>query len=382
MTKKTLLDGNASAAWGARLSRVQVVPNFPITPQTEIIETIAKWISDGVFKTEFLRAESEHSVMSAAVAASATGARVFTASSSQGLLLMHEVLYIASGMRLPIVMVNVSRGLSAPITLWPDHNDILDQRDSGWLMFFSETNQEVLDSVIMLYKICESRNVLLPAFINMDGFYQSYTREPVVIPDQKKVDKFLPPRKAKVVLDPEKPMAQGVGVMEEYPYFREQVHLAHKNALKVIEEVSKDWGKMFGRKYDLVESYMMDDADACLISIGANTTIAKAAVKKMRDEGKKIGLLRIRVFRPFPKDLLRKLVENVKAVGVIDQNVAPGSGGILFHEIRSALYGKGISISNFICALGGRPISINEYTQFANYVLRSADTKESKIFFQ
>jgi pyruvate ferredoxin oxidoreductase alpha subunit len=177
MARKTLLDGNAAAAWGARLSKVQVVPNFPVTPQTEIIETLAEWSVRGLWRGRFLPVESEHSVLSAAVAASATGARVFTGSSSQGLMLMHEIMYVASGMRLPIVMMNVSRALSAPITLWPDHNDFLDQRDSGWLMFACERNQEVLDTVIQAFRISEDVNVMLPSLINLDGFILSYTRE-------------------------------------------------------------------------------------------------------------------------------------------------------------------------------------------------------------
>ena len=185
------MDGNEAGAWAARLAKVKVVPNFPVTPQTELIETLAKWKVDGLFKGDFLDVESEHSVGSAAIASSATGVRTFTASSSQGLLLMHEVLYVASGMRLPIVMINVSRGLSAPITLWDDHNDILDQRDSGWMIFFTENNQEVIDLTLQAFKIAENHKVLLPCFVNLDGFVLSYTREPVQIPNQKAVDKSL-----------------------------------------------------------------------------------------------------------------------------------------------------------------------------------------------
>ncbi len=320
--------------------------------------------------------------MSAAVSSQATGARTFTGSSSQGTLLMHEVIYIASGLRLPIVMVNVSRALSAPITLWPDHNDILDQRDAGWLMFFCETNQEVLDSVIMAYKICEDTRVMLPAFINMEGFFLSFTREPVIIPDQAKVDKFLPSYKPKVFLDPKKPMAEGIGVMTDYPYFRQQVHLAQKNALNVIDEVQKDFANMFKRKYDIIESFMMDDAESALIILGSNSTIAKAAIRNMRKKGKKIGLLRIRVFRPFPWDELKKLTKGLKSIGVIDQNLAPGSGGIVFNEVRSALHEMTCPISDFIISLGGKPIAVREFEEFGNFVIGSAKTGEAKVFFQ
>ncbi|MEM5812431.1 MAG: pyruvate synthase, partial [Candidatus Aenigmatarchaeota archaeon] len=302
---KTLLDGNSAAAWGGRLSRVQVVPNFPVTPQTELIEKFAEWKAKGEWKGEFLPVESEHSVLSAAIAASAAGARVFTGSSSQGLMLMHEMVYVASGMRVPVVMINVSRGLSAPITLWPDHNDILDQRDSGWLIFFCENNQEVLDTVIQSYKICEDVRVMLPAFINMEGFVLSYTREPTEIPEQKKVDRFLPKYRPKVLIDIEKPMALGIGVMKEYPYFRSQAYLAQKNAVGVIEEVHKEWFKRFGREYGLIEKFMIDGAKAALVIMGSNSTIAKAAIKSLRSKGFPIGLLRIRVYRPFPKEEIR-----------------------------------------------------------------------------
>jgi pyruvate ferredoxin oxidoreductase alpha subunit len=382
MPRKTLMDGNAAAAWGARLSKVQVVPNFPVTPQTEIIETLADWSTKGLWKGRFLPVESEHSVLSAAVASSATGARVFTGSSSQGLLLMHEIMYVASGMRLPIVMMNVSRGLSAPITLWPDHNDFLDQRDAGWLMFACERNQEVLDTVIQAFKISEDVNVLLPSLINLDGFILSYTREPTEIPDQKRVDSFLPKFRPRVYLDPRKPMALGIGVMKEYSYFRSQAHLAQKNALKIIKEVQDSFGRRFGRRYKIVEPYMMDDARAALVTMGANTTIARAAVKALRARGKRIGLLRLRLFRPFPEEELREALSGLDAIGVVDQNLAPGRGGIAYPEVKAALYGQRIPISSFIISLGGKHISRQEFERIGEEVLESARTRRPKVMWQ
>jgi pyruvate ferredoxin oxidoreductase alpha subunit len=382
MPRKTLMDGNAAAAWGARLSKVQVVPNFPVTPQTEIIETLADWSTKGLWKGRFLPVESEHSVLSAAVASSATGARVFTGSSSQGLLLMHEIMYVASGMRLPIVMMNVSRGLSAPITLWPDHNDFLDQRDAGWLMFACERNQEVLDTVIQAFKISEDVNVLLPSLINLDGFILSYTREPTEIPDQKRVDSFLPKFRPRVYLDPRKPMALGIGVMKEYSYFRSQAHLAQKNALRIIKEVQDSFGRRFGRRYKIVEPYMMDDARAALVTMGANTTIARAAVKALRARGKRIGLLRLRLFRPFPEEELREALSGLDAIGVVDQNLAPGRGGIAYPEVKAALYGQRIPISSFIISLGGKHISRQEFERIGEEVLESARTRRPKVMWQ
>jgi pyruvate ferredoxin oxidoreductase alpha subunit len=380
--KPALLDGNSAAAWGGRLSRAQVVPNFPVTPQTELIEKFAEWKSRGEWTGEFLPVESEHSVLAAAIAASATGTRVFSGSSSQGLMLMHEMVYVASGMRVPVVMINVSRALSAPITLWPDHNDILGQRDSGWLIFFCESNQEVLDTVIQAYRICEDERVLLPAFVNMEGFVLSYTREPTFIPEQKAVDKFLPKFKPKALLDPKKPMAMGVGVMKEYPYFRNQAYLGQRNALDVIQEVHEEWEKRFGRKYGLVEEFMMDGAQACLVSMGANSSIAKSAVKNLRAKGVPIGLLRLRVYRPFPKEQIRESLKEVEAVGMIDQNLSPGYGGIVYPEIRDCLYDRKVPVSDFIAGLGGRHISQQELEQFGMEVLKSVNTKKEVVLWQ
>ncbi len=379
---KTLLDGNASAAWGARLAGTQVVPNFPVTPQTELIETLARWKSEGKWMGEFVPVESEHSVLSAAIASAATGARTFTGTSSQGLLLMHEMIYVASGMRVPLVMINVSRGLSAPITLWPDHNGVLDNRDAGWIIFMCERNQEILDTVIQAYKVCEHPDVLLPAMVNMEGFILSYTREPVEIPSETKVRRFLPKYRPKFLLDPKKPMALGVGVMREYPYFRSQVYMAHRNALKVIEQVQKDWARAFGRRYSLVEPFMMKGAKAALVSMGANSTIARAAVKSLREQDYKIGLLRIRVYRPFPEDSIRTHLSGMKAVGVLDQNLSPGYGGIVYPEIKACLQGRNIPVSDYIMGLGGRHVSRKEIEEFGRRVLRSAETGKSHIMWQ
>ncbi len=382
MPNKTLMDGNAAAAWGARLSRVQVVPNFPVTPQTEIIETLAGWSASRKWRGRFLPVESEHSVLSAAVASSATGARVFTGSSSQGLELMHEVMYIASGMRLPIVMMNVARALSAPITLWPDHNDFLDQRDAGWLMFACERNQEVLDTVIQAFRVSEDTRVMLPSLINLDGFILSYTREPTAIPEQKKVDRFLPRYKPKVYLDPKNPMALGIGVMKEYSYFRSQCHLAQKNALSVIRDAQTQFGRKFGRRYSLVEPYMMEGAKAAIVTMGANTTIARSAVKALRKRGKKIGLLRLRLIRPFPEAEIRKALSGLDAVGVVDQNLAPGRGGIMHPEIKAALYDTRIPVSSFIISLGGKHISGKEFETICEKTLATARTKKPVTMWQ
>ncbi|MBU0898677.1 MAG: hypothetical protein KKB03_00740 [Nanoarchaeota archaeon] len=378
---KLVLDGNVAAAWGARLARAQVVPNFPVTPQTEIIETLAEWKAKNLWKGEFLPMESEHSVMSAAVASSASGARTFTATSSQGLLLMHEILYVASGMRLPIVMANVSRALSSPINIWCDHNDILDQRDSGWMIFFCENNQEVIDHVIQGFKIGENINVLLPTIVNMDGFTSSYTREPIELPDQKKVNSFLPKFNPKVRLDPKKPMALGAAVIKEYSYFRSQIRKAHKNALGVIKDVHNEWNSKFKRDYKLAEPFMMSGAKVALVTMGSNTTIAKAAIKKLRSKGKKVGLVKLRLFRPFPESEIKKLLSSAEAVCVVDQNISPGSGGIVYPEIKSLLCDRRIPVSNYIAGIGGAYVTENDFEGVIDETFKSIKTKKGKIWW-
>lgn len=373
---KDLLDGNKSAAWGAKLARVDYVPCYPITPQTEIIETIAQWKADGDFKGIFEQVDSEHSVMSAALGSAATGARTFTASSSQGLLLMHEILPNVSGMRLPMVFVNVSRGLAAPLTLWCDHNDMFAMRDAGWIIVVCETNQEVLDSVIMGYKISENNKVLLPVFVNMDGFVHSFTREEVIIPDQKMVDKFIPKTDLEVKLDINNPKTLGIVAIEGYMEFRAQVHKAMLDSAAHIDKVHKEWKKLTGREYGFFEDYKMKGAEEVIVILGANTTIAKSAVDKLRSKGRKVGLLRVRVLRPLNEELLRKMLKNVKKIGVIDQNIAPGSSGILFPEIKSALFGMNTKVSNYVVGLGGKPVEDKDFIEIFDDIKKGKEVRK------
>jgi pyruvate ferredoxin oxidoreductase alpha subunit len=365
--KKELMDGNEAAAWGARLSKVKVIPNFPITPQTEIIEKLAEWKAKKEWNGEFVSMESEHSVLSAAIASEATGVRTFTASSSQGLMLMHEMHYVASGMRQPLVMVNCSRGLAAPITLWPDQNDIFALRDSGWIMLFAKNNQEVLDSIIQSYKIAEDRNVLLPVIVNMEGFILSFTSEPTIIPDQSKVDKFLPKYVPKTFLDPKKPMSLGVPAMEGYMYYRSQVHKAQLNSIKTIRKVGKEFKKSFGRSYDLIEKYKTNDAKIIFVSVGSLSTTIQAAVDSLRKKGIRAGLLRIRCLRPFPKGDVIKVLRN-KKIAVIDNNISPGMGGILYSELSGVLDNK--NISSFIVSLGGKHIGRKDFELIARKAIK------------
>ncbi len=362
-----LMTGNIAAAWGARLAEVDYIPSFPITPQTEIVEALSEWCDQGTLAARFVTMDSEHSMMTAAGAAAATGARVFTATSSQGLLYAFEVLYTVAGWRVPLVLVNVSRALASPITLEPDHNDVLAARDSGFLQIHAETCQEVLDSILMAYRIGEDPRVCLPVMVNLDGFYLSFTREPVSRPDLEQVRAFLPPfRPAHLGFKASAPHAQGVAVLggAPYSYFRHQMHLASRNALQVHDEVAADFARLFGRQYGLVEAYRMEDAEDVLIMSNAFATKGKAAVDAARAKGKRVGLLRLRVIRPWPEEMIARLLRGRRGVAVIDQNLAPGLGGILFQEIAAAVAQdaqKPRALCSFIGGLGGKDISDGEF---------------------
>jgi pyruvate ferredoxin oxidoreductase alpha subunit len=362
-----LLTGNGAAASGARLARVDYVPAYPITPQTEIIETIAKWVREGSMDAKFVQLESEHSMMTAAGAAALAGARVFTATSSQGLLYAMEMLYNISGWRAPLVLANVSRALAAPITLEPDHNDVLAARDSGFLQFHSETCQEVADLVLLAYKVAEDPKVLLPAIVNLDGFYLSFTREKVQLPEQAAVDSFLPPYVASHPFRASEPVAKGEAVMEgyTYTYFRYNMHAASLRARGVFSEASNQFHELFGRAYGPVEGYMLDDAEYVLVMSNSFTALGKQAVKKMREQGVPAGLLKLRMVRPFPSEEVAAGLRGRKAVAVFDQNLAPGSGGIFYPEVASALYhvrGRPGTILPVIGGLGGKQMTSKEMT--------------------
>ncbi len=377
--KREMLTGNTAAAWGARLAEVDYVPAFPITPQTEIIENLAHWFAEGILTGKFVTMDSEHSMLTAAGAAAATGARVFTATSSQGLLYAYELLYTVAGWRVPLVLVNVSRALASPITLEPDHNDILSARDSGFLQIHAETCQEILDSILMAYRLAEDQRVLLPVLVNLDGFYLSFTREPVLIPALEEVRAFLPPyTPTHALFSASHPMAQGIAVLGGtlYSFFKYQMHLAAQNALAVYPEVAKQFEAIFGRQYGLVEEYYLDDAEYVLVMSNAFATKGKAAVQRFRERGIPLGLLRLRVIRPFPVQSIVTALTGRKAVAVIDQNLSVGFGGITYGEIASALYGGKDSplLLSYVGGLGGKDISVAEFDQILEDLQQSVAT--------
>lgn len=378
--KRILLTGNGAAAWGARLAGVDYVPAFPITPQTEIIESLANWIDGGEMAGRLVTLESEHSMLTAAGGAAATGVRTFSATSSQGLLYAMEMLYTVAGWRAPFVLVNVSRGLSSPITLEPDHNDILAARDSGFLQIHCATCQEVLDSVLIAYRLGEDKRVRLPVIVNLDGFYLSFTREPVTIPDEAATRRFVGSfDPGNIRFRASAPESQAVAVLggAPYSYFRYETHLAALNGLEVYDEVAKDFKDRFGRSHLAVESYCADDADYLFVMLGSFATKAKEAVDRLREAGWAFGLVRPRLLRPFPAGRLRQLLAGRKGMAVIDQNISMGKGGILHAELASILYGQVDApavLASFIGALGGRDIAAEEFFQMAEVVRHAAKT--------
>lgn len=370
MTRR-LLTGNGAAAWGARLAATDYIPAFPITPQTEIIEDIAAWIDIGDMPARMVTMESEHSMITAAAAAAASGVRVFSATSSQGLLYGMEMLYTVAGWRAPFVLVNVSRGLASPITLEPDHNDIMAARDCGFLQLHCATCQEVLDSTLIAFRLAEDPRIRLPVIVNMDGFYLSFTREPVEIPDAGAARRFVGD------YDPENvrfrassPVSQAVAVLggAPYSYFRYESHLAAQKGLAVYDDLSAEFAERFDRDYPAIEAWQCEDADIVLVMLGSFATKARAAVDRLREAGHRVGLLRPRLLRPFPAETFRSLLSGKAGVAVIDQNISMGMGGVLHSELAGALYGQPDMpprLLSFIGGLGGRDISMEEFFEIA-----------------
>lgn len=379
---RLLLTGNAAAAWGARLARVDYVPAFPITPQTEIIETLSRWIDNREIPGRLVTLESEHSMITAAGAAAATGVRVFTATSSQGLLHAMEMLYTVAGWRAPFVLVNVSRGLATPLTLEPDHNDVMAARDCGFLQIHCATCQEVLDNVLIGYRLGEDPSVRLPVLINLDGFYLSFTREPVRLPEPDQADAFLPPFEPRdIAFRASIPESQAVAVLGgvPYSYFRYESHLAAMNGLEAYQRIGAEFGERFGRPYAPLDCFRCEDAEIAFVMIGSFATKAEAAVESLRAAGQSVGLVRPRMLRPFPVEPMRAALEGKRGIAVIDQNLSPGLGGVLRGELAAALYGRENApvIAGFVGGLGGRDIAAEELYEIAEVTREAADRRES-----
>jgi len=359
------LSGNHAVAWAVRRARVKVVAAYPITPQTTIVEKLAEFIDKGEMNAKMIRVESEHSALAAVYGAALGGARAFTATSSHGLLYMHEVLWWVAGSRVPLVMAVVTRSIGPPWNIWSDHSDIMDQRDTGWIIAMAEDNQEVFDLTLQAFRITEDERVNLPMIVGLDAFILSHTVAPVDIPSQEEVDAWLPERKQLYVIDPNNKLQIGnLALPKDYAMLRRSLEEAMNNSRKVIVEVDEEYGKVFGRKYGgLVEKYKCDDAKYIVILMGAWSGDAKEAVDKLREEGYPIGVLRIRFVRPFPINEIIDVAKGKKGVMVIDRSISFGNAGPLFIEVSSTLTGLNIALKGVLAGIGGIDVGVNDFTE-------------------
>jgi len=377
-TAQMLLTGNHAVAWAARLARPQVVPVYPITPQTPVLEKLTEFQAEGSFSAEIITPESEHSVMSACIPASLAGVRVFTATASQGLLLMHELLHYAAGARAPIVMANVNRTVASPWAFWPDQTDSLAQRDTGWIQFYVESAQEALDTVIQAFRVAEQ--VLLPVLVNLDAFYVSHSLEPVSVPEQALVDAYLPPFAPAHRLDTAAPSSWGNVVTQDmYCRHRQDVEAAMGRVPALAADADRAWAERTGRSHGVVERYRCDGARAVIVSMGSMCGTARVAVDAMRDQGLAVGLLKLRLFRPLPAQALRAALAGTADAVVLDRNHSPGCGGVLHQELRAALYGMADAprMHGLLAGVGGVNVSPDRIAAFVQQALQGQAAAES-----
>ncbi len=361
MSRMVGIEVSHAAAEAVALANVDVIAAYPITPQTHIVEHLAEMTNDGELDAAYIPVESEHSAISACLGSSATGARTFTAAASQGLALMHEILFAASSLRLPLVMAVANRALSAPINIWADHSDIMPQRDTGWVQLFAENGQDVFDLLLQAFKVSEDKRVLLPVMVNMDGFSLSHVMEPVSLLSREQVDTFLPPPVFVPRLDVSAPRSIGpLGVQNVYTEIKQQQEQALLNAETVLAEIWSEFGAKFGRRYQSVEAYRTEDARLILVTMGAIGETARTAVDEMREAGIEVGLARIRLWRPLPCEKLIEVLENAEKIVVMDRMLSPGApGGPVGLELRSLFYDRSRrpEIVDFVIGLGGREMT-------------------------
>ncbi len=365
MGKRVAKEVSIAVADAVAQCRVEVIAAYPITPQTHIVEHLSELVNNGELDAEFIPVESEHAALSVCIGASATGVRTFTSTAAQGLLFMYECLFIASALRLPIVMIVANRSVSAPISIWNDHGDIMTMRDAGWIQTFAENGQEAVDLVYHAYRVAEK--VMLPVAVNLDGFIVTHVVEPVELLDQELVDKYIPPYRPKYKLDPKNPITIGaIGVPEIYTEARKALDVAVENSYRVIVQAWKEFERISGRRYQPVETYKMEDAEVGMVIMGSLAETAMNAVDQLREQGKKVGLLRFRLWRPFPYRDFLKAIGKVKSLVVVDRALSHGStGGPVGIEVRSALYqsNKRPKIVNFIAGLAGRDVTVEDFIE-------------------
>lgn len=360
---KEYLEGSQAIAKAVALCRPGVISAYPITPQTHIPETLAQMVADGVLRAEFVNVESEHSAASCCLGASATGVRAYTSSSSQGLLLMAEVLFNIAGLRLPLVLTCANRAVSAPINIWNDHQDVITVRDSGWIQFYAESIQEAVDLHIQAYRLSEDEKVLLPVMVNIDGYILTHGYEVVDIPEQELVDKFLPPYQLDHKLDPDNPLTLGVlAGPDYYMETRFAIQKTMEDVLKIIPEIVEDFSKVFGRRSGgLIEEYFLEDAQKVIVAMGSVCGTIKETIDELREKKEKVGLLKIITYRPFPSEAIYRALRRAKEIAVLEKAISLGGFGPLYTEIKSVFQGKkeNPKISGFIAGLGGRDITKN-----------------------
>jgi pyruvate/2-oxoacid:ferredoxin oxidoreductase alpha subunit len=373
---KKVIMGNHALSYGAMLARAQVIAAYPITPQTQVVELLSEMVADRKLDAKFIKVESEHSAMAACLGASLAGARTFTATSSQGLALMHELLHWASGGRLPVVMGNINRAMAPGWSIWADQNDSLSQRDTGWIQFYCSSNQEVLDTVFQAFKISEK--ILIPSMVIMDAFTLSHTYEVVDIPAAGEVDAFLPRFAPTYKLTPSEPHAFfGLTAPEHYMELRYKLQKDMETVPALVEETGREFERSFGRALGLVDPYLCDDADFLFVTSGSAGSTARVAVDDLRREGVRAGNLRIKLFRPFPFAVVRKILKKARKVAVLDRNISYGHHGIFYQEVKSALYGiEGMPpVFGFIAGLGGRDITPGDFRE----IHRQASATEKPV---
>ena len=367
---KKVITGNHAVSFGAQCSRVQVISAYPITPQTQIVELLSEFCASGKLAAKFIKVESEHSAMAACVAASAAGARAFTATSAQGLALMHEVLHWAAGARLPIVLADVNRAMGPGWSVWTDQSDSLSQRDTGWLQFYCESNQEVVDTCLISFRVAEQ--IMMPVMFVLDAFVLSHTSEGVDIPEMALCDQYLPPYKPELKLDLADPRSFGaLSNPDHYYEIRYKMQKAHEQALPVIKQAHEEFARVFGRTYGMTESYRCEDAELVLVTTGTITGTARLVIDSERAKGRRVGLLKVRLFRPTPVAELKAALLKVPKVAVIDRNITFGHGGIWTQEIKSALYDEPVrpKIFSYIIGIGGRDVTPADIQEIVDFTL-------------
>ena len=376
MAKRVGIEVSLAVSEAVMLANVDVIAAYPITPQTHIVEHLSELVADGHLDAEFIPVESEHSAMSTCCGSSAAGARTYTATSSQGQALMLEICYIASALRLPIVMSVANRSLSGPISIWNDHSDMMMSRDTGWIQTVAENGQEAFDLTLHAFRVAEDPRVLLPVINNLDGFTLTHVIETIEMLDQKEVDRYLPPYQPQMRLDPDNPISIGpVGMPEVYTEAKKVQDEAIKNAKQVIIEAWQEFGDLFGRYYKPVETYRTDGAETLLVTMGSLSETAMTAVDHMRANGKDVGLVRIRLFRPFPFEEFLAAVEGAKQIAVMDRALGlNGAGGPLATEVKAALYDEPERpyIWNYVAGLAGRDVTIENFVEMADGVEAAA----------